>query len=213
VYRATDTNTTWEAAKYEICAHRYLHVGEPGFGVALVNDSTYGHDVTRDIRPATNGTAGGTTTTVRLSLLRAPRFPDPETDQGVHRMRFALVPGADLADATREGYRLNVPERRVPGDAEVEPLVRADHDGVVISAVKLADDGSGDVVVRLYEAVGARAAVRLDVGFAATGCVETDLLERPLDGGLAVAGGPFEITLRPFQVVTLRFSLPGGDQQ
>jgi alpha-mannosidase len=213
VYRATDTNTTWEAAKYEICAHRYLHVGEPGFGVALVNDSTYGHDVTRDIRAD-----GGTTTTVRLSLLRAPRFPDPETDQGVHRMRFALVPGADLADATREGYRLNVPERRVPGDAEVEPLVRAscggtDHEGVVISAVKLADDGSGDVVVRLYEALGARADVRLDLGFAATAGVETDLLERPLDGGLAFAGGPFELTLRPFQVVTMRFSLPGGDQQ
>ncbi|TQM45704.1 alpha-mannosidase [Pseudonocardia cypriaca] len=208
VYRATDTNTSWEAAKYEICAHRYLHVGEPGFGVALVNDSTYGHDVTRDIR-----SDGGTTTTVRLSLLRAPRYPDPETDQGVHRMRFALVPGADLADATREGYRLNVPERRVPGDAEVQPLVLADHDGVVISAVKLADDASGDVVVRLYEAVGARAAVRLDVGFAATACTETDLLERPIGGGHTSAGGPVDLTLRPFQVVTLRFSLPGGDQQ
>jgi alpha-mannosidase len=153
---------------------------------------------------------------VRLSLLRAPRFPDPETDQGVHRMRFALVPGAGLADATREGYLLNVPERRVPGDAEVEPLVRVDGDdadGVVISAVKLADDGSGDVVVRLYEAIGARAAVRLGVGFTATSCTETDLLERPLDGGLTSAGGPIELTLRPFQVVTLRFSLPGGEQQ
>jgi alpha-mannosidase len=207
VYRATDTNTSWEAAKYEICAHRYLHVGEPGFGVALVNDSTYGHDITRTVRPD-----GGTTTTVRLSLLRAPRYPDPETDQGVHRMRFALVPGADLADATREGYRVNLPERRVPGDAEVEPLVRTDHDGVVVSAVKLADDGSGDVVVRLYEALGARANIRLELGFAATACVETDLLERPIDGERALDDGAVALTLRPFQVVTLRFSLPGGDQ-
>jgi alpha-mannosidase len=208
VYRATDTNTSWEAAKYEICAHRYLHVTEPGFGVALVNDSTYGHDVTRGVRPD-----GGTTTTVRLSLLRAPRFPDPETDQGVHRMRFALVPGADLADATREGYRLNVPERRVPGDAEVAPLVRTDHDGVVVSAVKLADDGSGDVVVRLYEALGARAAVRLALGFAAGSCSETDLLERSLGGDLPLDGRELALTLRPFQVVTLRFSHPGGEQQ
>jgi alpha-mannosidase len=208
VYRATDTNTSWEAAKFEICAHRYLHVAEPGFGVALVNDSTYGHDVTRTVRAD-----GGTTTTVRLSLLRAPRFPDPETDQGAHRMRFALVPGADLVDATREGLRLNLPERRVPGDAAVDPLVRVDREGVVISAVKLADDGSGDVVVRLYEALGARAAVRLDLGFAAAGVDETDLLERPFENALEFDGTGVELTLRPFQVVTLRFTHPGGDQQ
>jgi alpha-mannosidase len=208
VYRATDTNTSWEAAKFEICAHRYLHVTEPGFGVALVNDSTYGHDVSRTVR-----VDGGTTTTVRLSLLRAPRFPDPETDQGVHRMRFALVPGADLADATREGYRLNLPERRVPGNAVVEPLVCVDRDGVVVSAVKLADDGSGDVVVRLYEALGARATVRLDIGFTAAAVTTTDLLERPFDHAPAFDGTAVELSLRPFQVVTLRFSHPGGDEQ
>jgi alpha-mannosidase len=210
VYRATDTNTSWEAAKFEVCAHRYLHVCEPGFGVAVVNDSTYGHDVTRTVRAD-----GGTTTTVRLSLLRAPRFPDPDTDQGVHRLRFALVPGADLLAATREGYRLNLPERWVPGDAVVEPLVRVDHDGVVVSAVKLADDGSGDVVVRLYEALGARATARLDLGFAATAVTVTDLLERPPDAGqrpaVVLDDAGVQLTLRPFQIVTLRFSRPGSD--
>ena len=120
VYRATHTNTSWEAAKFEICAHRFVQVEEPGWGVAMVNDSTYGHDVTRTVRAD-----GGSTTTVRLSLLRAPRFPDPETDQGIHRFRFALVPGADLGDAVREGCRINMPERRVPGDAAVAPLVRS----------------------------------------------------------------------------------------
>ncbi|MDT7682603.1 MAG: alpha-mannosidase [Pseudonocardiales bacterium] len=204
VHRATDTNTSWEAAKFEICAHRYLHVAEPGYGIALVNDSTYGHDVTRAVRPD-----GGTTTTVRLSLLRAPRFPDPDTDQGVHRLSFALVPGADLADATREGLRLNLPERRVAGDAVVEPLVRIDHDGVVVSAVKLADDGSGDVVVRLYEALGARAAARLELGFPATSATVTDLLERPLPSSETPAppldGGGVDLALRPFQILTLRF--------
>jgi alpha-mannosidase len=82
VYRPTHTNTSWDAAKFEICAHRFLHVGEAGWGAAVVNDSTYGHDVTSTVRDD-----GGTTTVVRLSLLRAPRFPDPETDKGVHRVR------------------------------------------------------------------------------------------------------------------------------
>jgi alpha-mannosidase len=205
VQRPTTTNTSWDVARFEICAHRYLHVGEPGYGLALVNDSTYGHDVARAVRPD-----GGTTTTLRLSLIRAPRFPDPETDQGVHRLRYALVVGADLADATREGHRLNLPERVLPGDSAVEPLVAVDHDGIVVSAVKLADDAgedpAGDVVVRLYEALGGRAAGRLSFGFGVDAVVVTDLLERPLDTGpLPVDGeNSVEVSLRPFQVLTLR---------
>lgn len=205
VYRPTTTNTSWETAKFEICAHRFVHVAEPGYGVAVVNDSTYGHDVTRSVRPD-----GGTTTTVRLSLLRAPRYPDPETDAGVHRMRFALVAGCDLAGATREGYRINLPERRTAGDANVPALVTIDREGVVASAVKLADDGSGDVVVRVYEALGARCAARLELGFAARSLTLTDLLERPLGDDVgpqpALVEGAVDLTLRPFQVMTLRFA-------
>jgi alpha-mannosidase len=204
VQRATDTNTSWEVARFEICAHRYLHVGEPGYGFALVNDSTYGHDVTRTVR-----SDGGTTTTVRLSLLRAPRFPDPETDQGHHRFRYGLVVGADLLDATREGHWLNLPIRSVPGNREVEPLVSIDDDGIVVSAVKLADDAgedpAGDLVVRVYEALGARATGRLSLGFPARSVVVTDLLERPLDESrLPLENGGVQLDLRPFQVLTLR---------
>ncbi len=73
-HRPTHTNTSWEAAKFEACNHRFVHLEEPGWGVAVVNDSTYGHDVTRTVR--SDGDSG-TTTTVRVSLLRAPRaLPD-----------------------------------------------------------------------------------------------------------------------------------------
>ncbi|MFE7624743.1 alpha-mannosidase [Streptomyces sp. NPDC057509] len=203
-YRATHTNTSWEAAKFEACNHRFVHLEEPGWGVALVNDSTYGHDVTRTVRD----TDAGTTTTVRVSLLRAPRFPDPETDQGVHRFRHALVPGAAIGDAVREGFGVNLPERRVTGDREVAPLVAVDNDAVVVSAVKLADDGSGDLVVRLYESTGGRAKVRLTTGFPATSVVATDLLERPL-AGVPVPESDEEgvrLSLRPFELVTLRLT-------
>ncbi|MGP3923827.1 alpha-mannosidase [Streptomyces sp. 8N616] len=207
LFRPTHTNTSWEAAKFEACNHRFVHLEEPGWGVALVNDSTYGHDVTRTVREDR-----GTTTTVRLSLLRAPRFPDPETDQGVHRFRHALVPGAGIGDAVREGYRVNLPERRVPGDAEVSPLVTVDDDAVVVTAVKLADDASGDVVIRAYESRGGRAAARLTTGFEATGVTACDLLERPLaDGPVGetqprLEGGAVAVSLRPFEIVTLRIS-------
>jgi alpha-mannosidase len=205
VYRATHTNTSWEAAKFEICAHRWIQVEEPGWGVAVVNDSTYGHDVTRDIRPD-----GGQTTTVRLSLLRAPRYPDPETDQGGHRLRYALAPGATVGDAVREGHRINLPERTMTGSAAVEPLVTTDRDALVVEAVKLAEDRGGDLIVRLYESSGGRTSGQLTTAFPLAGVVETDLLERPLaDTGSAVTGregSAVSLSLRPFQILTLRLS-------
>lgn len=203
VLRATHTNTSWEAARFEICAHRWVHVGEPGWGVALVNDSTYGHDVTRDVRPD-----GGQTTTVRLSLLRAPRYPDPETDQGRHRLRYGLVPGAGIPEAVREGHRINLPERAVTGGREVAPLVTVDEDALVVAAVKLAEDRGGDVVVRLYESTGGRRTGHLTTGFPLAGAVATDLLERPLADAAPpeVTGDRVRLTLRPFQILTLRLT-------
>ncbi len=72
VFRPTHANTSWEYARFETCAHRWVHVAESGYGVAVTNDSIYGHDVSRTTR-----TDGGTTTTVRLSLVRGPEYPDP----------------------------------------------------------------------------------------------------------------------------------------
>ncbi|GAB3882473.1 glycoside hydrolase family 38 C-terminal domain-containing protein [Kibdelosporangium lantanae] len=196
VFRPTHTNTSWDAAKFEICAHRWLHLAEPGYGVALANDSTYGHDVTRTAR----------TTTVRASLLRAPRFPDPRTDHGPHRFRHALVAGASIPDAVREGYRVNLPVRTVTGSRSVAPLVAVDNPNVVVEAVKLADDRSGDVVVRLYEAAGGRARARLVAGFDVSEVVSTDLLERRWDRSVdhEVVEGAVPISLGPFEVLTLR---------
>ncbi|KOX02404.1 alpha-mannosidase [Streptomyces sp. NRRL B-3648] len=203
VFRPTHTNTSWESAKFEACNHRFVHLEEPGWGVAVVNDSTYGHDVTRTVRADGDR---GTTTTVRVSLLRAPRFPDPETDQGVHRFRHALLPGASIADAVREGWRVNLPERRLTGAREVAPLVTVDNDAVVVTAVKLADDGSGDVVVRFHEAHGGRARATLTAGFAVAEVMATDLLERPWDEGTPPVpdGDRVTVRLRPFELVTLR---------
>ncbi len=193
VHRPTHTNTSWDAARFETCAHRWVHVGEPGYGVAVANDATYGHDITRD----------GRTTTVRLSLLRAPLFPDPEADQGEHRFRVALRAGATIGDAVAEGYRLNLPVRRVCGGNDIAPLIVVDDPAVVVEAVKLAEDGSGDVVVRLYEAFGTRASTRITPTFEHVSVTETDLLETPLPAPVALDGDRLHV--RPFQIVTLRY--------
>lgn len=202
VYRPTHTNTSWEHARFEICAHRWIHVAEPGYGVTVSNDSTYGHDVGRTPR-----NDQGTTTTVRLSLVRGAVYPDPEADQGRHTSRVTVRPGATIADAVEEGYRTNLPVREVCGDRDVEPLVRVSNPAIVVEAVKLAEDRSGDVVVRLYESLGGRAAGELTASFPVSAVAITDLLERPVEGGTSwVTPTGASLRLRPFELVTVRLS-------
>jgi alpha-mannosidase len=202
VFRPVPVNTSWDAARFEVCAHRWIHVGEPGYGVAIANRTVYGHEVTRTVRED-----GGTTTTVRLSLLKSPLFPDPAADAGTHRFTVVVTPDAGIADAVRSGYEANLPERVVLGDRDVEPLVAVDHPGVAVETVKLAEDGSGDVIVRLYEALGARAEATVHAGFDCAGVEAVDLLERPVGGRSApgvAAEGSAVLRLRPFELVTLR---------
>ncbi|EPD67299.1 alpha-mannosidase [Streptomyces sp. HGB0020] len=198
IQRPTHTNTSWEAARFEVSGHRWVHIAEPGYGVAVINDSTYGHDVTRTVRED-----GGTTTRISLSLVRAPRVPDPEADQGRHRFAYALLPGASIDDAVAEGYALNLPLRVADSAGAPEPVVSVAGEGVTVEAVKLADDASGDVVVRLYESRGGRAQGVLRTGFPVAGAQVTDLLERRLEDADVVDGG-VPVTLRPFQILTLR---------
>ncbi|MCL2532554.1 MAG: glycosyl hydrolase-related protein [Nocardiaceae bacterium] len=204
VSRPTHQNTTWDAAKFEICAHRWVHVGEPGFGVALANDATYGHDIRRRGDPA----GGRPGTEVRLSLLRAPRYPDPETDQGVHRFAYKLVSDAGVADAVDAGYRMNLPLRMVTGRDAALPLVTVEGQadaarGVLVESVKLAEDRSGDVIVRLYESLGARTQVTVSWDIPGGTASIVDLLERDLDA-LSDVDGQAALEFRPFQIVSLR---------
>ncbi|UTM48270.1 alpha-mannosidase [Glutamicibacter mysorens] len=200
--RVTHVNTSWEAAKFETSMHRFVLAEEPGFGAALVNDSIYGFDVTRDAKDAE------VTTTMRLSLLRAPRFPDPETDQGVQTHRYGLVIGADVATATAAGALLNSEERVIDGAQGVDPLVTISGEGLVVSSVKLAADRSGDLVVRVYESLGRRASGSLRVNAQISQASTVSLLEDELDRqGIELADGAVPLKLGAFEVRTLRFTV------
>ena len=220
IQRPTHENTSWDWARFETCAHRWIHVGEGAgaaeFGVGLLTDSTYGHDVTRGV-----AADGSRVTTVRLTLLRSPNGPDPSADAGLHEFTYAIAPG-DVPATIREAYALNLPLRVVPGDPEAIPPAAVgvySEQGALVEAVKLADDRSGDVIVRLYEAYGGRARARISAPFAVTDVVACDLLEDPLAGPSLAELAPavsrvtgyanaaeerWDVTLRPFQIATLR---------
>ncbi|SDG65588.1 glycoside hydrolase family 38 C-terminal domain-containing protein [Microbacterium sp. 77mftsu3.1] len=210
VRRPLHTNTSWDAARYEVCAHRWVHVGEPGTGAAIVNDGMYGHDATR------TSDEDGTVTTVRQSLLRAPTFPDPDADQGVHEFTSLFAPAETTTDAARWGAIVGSPLREVTGAAPVAPLVTSSTDGIVVSAVKLAADGSGDLIVRAFEQRGARTGGTLHLDVPSSSLEVCDLVETVGRGRADAARRTDDRTvaldLRAFEVVTLRIALHEPEQ-
>ncbi len=203
VSRPTHASSSWDAAKFEVAAHRWVDLSEPRFGVALLNNGRYGYSVQE----------GG----IRISLLRAPSYPDPTADRGHHRVTVSLLPhGPGLAEVLSQAEALNTPLRvRPPASApEQEPpslAVTSDpvctlaDPRIAVSAVKLADDGSGDLVVRMWEATGDRVRTTLELARPALAAFRTNLMEEPYgDGHPQVVAGVIELEMRPFELLTLR---------
>ena len=195
VERSTHANTSWDQARFEVCAHRWADLGEAGYGVALLNDCKYGYDILGSV--------------MRLSLLRSPTHPDPTADKGKHRFTYALMP--HRGDFRESGVipaaeDLNAPMRVVRGASGVSQrsLVEVDAPQVIVEAIKRAEDGDA-VVVRLYEAWGSRCTARLRTSLPATKAHLCDLLERERSE-LAVRDGQIELTLEPFKILTLKLT-------
>lgn len=158
IERDTHRNTSWDAARFEVCAHKWADLSEAGYGVALLNDCKYGCDIHDGV--------------MRLSLLRAPTHPNPNADRGAHTFTYALLPHEGdyrTGGVVREGYALNCPGLRpASGRAgrarcrKANSFVSVDAPGVVVEAVKRAEDGNG-IIVRLYEAWGMRTRAVLSV--------------------------------------------------
>jgi alpha-mannosidase len=198
VHRPTHPSNSWDAAKFEVCAHRYVDLSEPSFGVAVLNDGRYGHGVF-DGR-------------VRVSLARAARYPDPGADRGRHEVRLALLPhGPGLAAVVAEAERFNMPLRVFDGsgsDPVPGSIVDVIGAGVEIDAVKPADDDPLDLIVRCHEALGDRAQVTVRCDRPLVAASRCNLLEEPT-AAVEVSDGVAALTLHPFEIVTLRLTRSG----
>ena len=198
VQRPTHRNTSWDWARFETAAQKWVDLSEGGYGVALLNDCKYGHDIRDNV--------------IRLSLLRAPTDPDPEADQGEHRFAYSLLPhanapGSSLRPSTvaQRAYALNDPLRVVATNRPLrqtpEPLVRAP-ENIVVETVKQAEDGNG-VIVRFYECNRQRGPISLAAGFALQAAYRCNVLEEN-EARLLVTGRQVDLAVRPFEIVTVR---------
>ncbi|KAF8604347.1 glycoside hydrolase family 38 protein [Ceratobasidium sp. AG-I] len=223
VSRPTHRNTTWDAAKFEVCGHKYADFSEYGYGVAILSESKYGFAVTGNV--------------LRISLLRAATSPDAEQDQGEHAFSWAVMPhlGHFLeSDVPQVAYAFNsplhlryVPDKGPDGYDAVSSLVRkslfgvAGAPNVIVETIKRGDDddfsssskGEQTIVLRLYEAFGGHAQASLNVSkkLKVSKAVVTNVLEDELHELEADESGDesvsFPLKFRGFEVVTVKLTV------
>ena len=200
VQRPTHRNTSWDWARFETAAQKWVDLSEGDYGVSLLNDCKYGHDIRDNV--------------MRISLLRGPTSPDPEADQGEHRFAYSLLPHAGNwgEDTIAAAYALNDPLLAVKtgelaSKAENEilalsSLVTVDRPNLVIETVKRAEGGDG-IIVRLYEAQRQRGRATLTTGFPLKNAWRTSLLEENQEA-LPVDSNGAKFYVKPYEIVTLR---------
>ena len=200
VERPTHWNMPQDFARFEVAAQKWCDLSEYGYGVALLNDCKYGHDIKGNI--------------MRISLLRATKHPDKTADVNkTHTFKYSMLP--HLGDYTngvvQEAYEMNVLNLAVETEASqgdrpcYESAFMLDDDSVIIESIKKAEDDNS-VIVRLYEAYNSRGVVNLETSLPVKKVIETNLMEVE-EQELPVEEGTIELEFTPFQIRTLKFVL------
>jgi len=156
VKRKTHRNTSWDQAKFEICAHKWVDIAEDGYGVALLNDCKYGLDAYESC--------------VRLTLIKSGIFPNPNADKEVHNFTYSILPHSEdfrKANVIGESFDLNMPviTKILPGRPKIDEYYEAivsDANNLVLETLKQSEDGRG-IILRVYETYGRRSKVVLDL--------------------------------------------------
>ena len=198
--RPTHFNTSWDVARFEVCAQKWADLSEGDYGVALLNDCKHGYDIHGNV--------------MRLSLLRSPTAPDQFADRGRHEFVYALLPHVGdfrEGEVIEHGYALNMPmhvvetEPRKGALAVQHSLFEVDRPGVTIEAVKYAENDNS-VIVRLYEAHGSRGTVTLSTSLPVKHAFYADLMERT-GAPLECERGRIGFAVKPLEIVTLKLIL------
>lgn len=197
IERPTHRNTSWDQAKFEICAHKWADLSEKDYGVSLLNDCKYGYSCEEN--------------KLSITLLKAPTYPDPTADKGLHTFTYSVFPhkGSDLMATIKEAAILNNPmnaivvEENKKGKLPSSFSFASVHaDSAVIDTIKKAEDGNG-YIVRLYEAQNMREEAELIFGFGVKEVYECDCLENNLEK-LKSGKNSVKVKMGNFEIKTLR---------
>ena len=200
VERPTHNNTSWDWAKFEVCAQKWVDLSEGNYGISLLNDSKYGHDIKNNV--------------ARISLLRSTTGPDPDADQGFHQFKYSLLPHSGKLDkiTIASAYRLNDTAFAITcgqstsdilkNEELLKCLITSDSSNIVIETIKKAEDNCG-IIVRCYESLRNRNLVTFTSGFKIKEVWRTNLLEEN-ETRVEHYVNQFRLTVKPFEIITLR---------
>uniref|UniRef100_A0A8C6GQH4 Alpha-mannosidase 2C1 n=1 Tax=Mus spicilegus TaxID=10103 RepID=A0A8C6GQH4_MUSSI len=197
--RPTHNNTSWDWARYEVWAHRWIDLSECDFGLALLNNCKYGASVRGNV--------------LSLSLLRAPKAPDATADMGRHEFTYALMPhkgSFQEAGVIHAAYNLNFPLLALPAPGPAPDTTwsafSVSSPAVVLETIKQAErcHQHRTLVLRLYEAHGSHVDCWLHTSLPVQEATLCDLLEqRDPTGHLSLQDNRLKLTFSPFQVRSL----------
>ena len=193
VRRPNNSNTSWDRARFESVAHRWVDLSEHGYGVSLLNDCKYGHDIHDNV--------------IRISLLKAAIYPDYAADKGEHDFTYSLLPhSGDFVEGrvVQEAFDLNQPMEAVQGILRLpseagKGTVRFTGAHVELDALKKSEDGRY-LVLRFHEYAGEKGVVSVDIGFLVKAYAESDLMERAQED---FREGSINVQIRPYEIKTL----------
>lgn len=200
VTRPTHNNTSWDVAAFEVCGHKWADLSEGDFGVSLLNDSKYGHDIKDG--------------NMRLTLLKSTCDPNPDADKEEHFFTYSIYPHTGTwkeAKTVNQAYQLNTPlftkvceENKGILDNKLS-LASVNKDNVMIEVIKKAED-SDDLIIRLYEFHNKRTNVDLSFFKNIESAVECNLLEDDLSS-VNINGNSINFIIKPFEIKTLKVRL------
>lgn len=194
VRRATHKNTTWDIARFEVCAHKWADVSEAGYGFSVMNDCKYGYSVDEN--------------SMALTLLKSATSPNPLADQEVHHFTYSILPHEGdwrEANTPEKAYMLNIPVLTGCGAGEKTELpafVQLDKENVMMEVVKQQLNGE-DTILRLYECFGKRTEVTMTLGWTPESIKLVNMLEDELDD-VAFDGREVRFTVKPYEIVTFK---------
>jgi alpha-mannosidase len=195
VERPTHWNTSWDWARFEVCAQRWADLSEGDYGVSLLNDCKYGYDIRGNV--------------LRLTLLKGAVSPDPGADIGQHSFTYALLPhtGDWRSETVDEAHALNYPllTRFIPANPKgtlpkTYAFATVNDQGLIIDTIKKAED-SDAIVIRLYEAFNTRGTATLSLGFPFAEAYTVNLVEEDAQP-IAHDGTSITFDYRPFEIKT-----------